>query len=251
MPSCSGWADPVSVRKCSGPHLAEFPGYPELHVLDSTDPAQVKAFEGKVDLKNTLFIVSSKSGTTLEPNIFKQYFFDRVKQLVGKGGRPPLHRHHRPRLEHATGRGSDGFRHVFFGWPSIGGRYSALSDFGLVPAAIMGVDVAKVPGSDRGNGLGLRAVGSGRREPGRDAGHDPRDRRDVGPRQGHNRRFARDLRCRRLAGTIAGGVDGQARQGTGPDGSRGARPARGLWRRPHVRLLAIAIGARCDTGQIG
>jgi glucose-6-phosphate isomerase len=54
-------------------------GYPELHVLDSTDPAQVKAFENKVDLAKTLFIVSSKSGSTLEPNIFKQYFFERVK----------------------------------------------------------------------------------------------------------------------------------------------------------------------------
>ncbi|HXP16608.1 MAG TPA: bifunctional transaldolase/phosoglucose isomerase, partial [Terriglobales bacterium] len=58
-------------------------GYPELHVLDSTDPAQVKAFEDKVNLAKTLFVVSSKSGSTLEPNIFKQYFFERVKQVVG------------------------------------------------------------------------------------------------------------------------------------------------------------------------
>ena len=120
------------------------PGFPELHVLDSTDPAQVKAFENKVDLNNTLFIVSSKSGSTLEPNIFKQYFFDRVQQLVGlqEAGR---------RFLAITDPGSklqqvaesDGFRHVFFGWPNIGGRYSALSDFGLVPAAVMGVNVAK------------------------------------------------------------------------------------------------------------
>ncbi|WKZ18108.1 MAG: bifunctional transaldolase/phosoglucose isomerase [Candidatus Jettenia sp. CY-1] len=118
--------------------------FPELHVLDSTDPAQVKAFENKIDLENTLFIVSSKSGSTLEPNIFKQYFFDRVTQLVGmkEAGR---------RFIAITDPGSkmqqvaeiDGFRHVFFGWANIGGRYSALSDFGLVPAAIMGVDVAK------------------------------------------------------------------------------------------------------------
>ena len=58
-------------------------GLPELFVLDSTDPAQVKAFENKIDLANTIFIVSSKSGSTLEPNIFKQYFFERVKQVVG------------------------------------------------------------------------------------------------------------------------------------------------------------------------
>ena len=58
-------------------------GFPELLVLDSTDPAQVKAFENKVDIGKTIFIVSSKSGSTLEPNIFKQYFFERVKQAVG------------------------------------------------------------------------------------------------------------------------------------------------------------------------
>jgi glucose-6-phosphate isomerase len=54
-----------------------------MHVLDSTDPAQVKTFENKIDLANTIFIVSSKSGTTLEPNIFKQYFFERVSQTIG------------------------------------------------------------------------------------------------------------------------------------------------------------------------
>jgi transaldolase/glucose-6-phosphate isomerase len=119
-------------------------GFPELHVLDSTDPAQVKAYETKVDLKNTIFIVSSKSGSTLEPNIFKQYFFDRVKQLVGakEAGRRFLAITD-PGSKMQQVAESDGFRHVFFGWPSIGGRYSALSDFGLVPAAIMGVDVAK------------------------------------------------------------------------------------------------------------
>src|ERR1700730_12095537 len=58
-------------------------GFPELFVLDSTDPAQVRTFENKVDLANTIFIVSSKSGSTLEPHIFKQYFFERVKQVVG------------------------------------------------------------------------------------------------------------------------------------------------------------------------
>src|SRR5205807_2060372 len=52
-------------------------GFPELHVLDSTDPAQIRATEKKVDLPRTLFIVSSKSGSTLEPNIYKQYFFER------------------------------------------------------------------------------------------------------------------------------------------------------------------------------
>jgi transaldolase / glucose-6-phosphate isomerase len=118
-------------------------GYPELHILDSTDPAQVKAFENKIDLKNTLFIVSSKSGSTLEPNIFKQYFFDRIKQLVGEeaGRRFLAITDPGSKMQQVAER--DGFRRVFFGWANIGGRYSALSDFGLVPAAIMGVDVAK------------------------------------------------------------------------------------------------------------
>jgi len=118
-------------------------GYPDLHVLDSTDPAQVKTFEGKI-IARTLFIVSSKSGSTLEPNIFKQYFFELAKKAVGpdKAG---------SHFIAVTDPGSkmqkvaegDSFRHVFFGRPSIGGRYSALSDFGMVPAAVMGLDTKK------------------------------------------------------------------------------------------------------------
>jgi transaldolase/glucose-6-phosphate isomerase len=120
-------------------------GYPELHVLDSTDPAQVRALEDEVDLANTIFIVSSKSGSTLEPNIFKQYFYERVKETVGEeeAGR---------RFIAITDPGSklesiaetDGFRHITHGVPEIGGRYSALSNFGIVPGAIMGVDVHKL-----------------------------------------------------------------------------------------------------------
>ena len=129
-------------------------GYPELHVLDSTDPAQIKAFEAKVDLANTLFVVSSKSGMTLEPNIFKQYFFERVKGAIGadKAG---------SRFIAITDPGSqlrqvaesDRFRHTFFGLPSIGGRYSALSHFGMVPAAIMGLDALRL--LDRANEMAI------------------------------------------------------------------------------------------------
>ncbi len=119
-------------------------GYPDLHVLDSTDPAQVKSFADKIDIARALFIVSSKSGSTLEPNIFKQYFFELTQQAVGadKAG---------SHFMAITDPGSkmqqvaeaDRFRHIFFGRPSIGGRYSALSNFGMVPAAAMGVDVKK------------------------------------------------------------------------------------------------------------
>jgi transaldolase/glucose-6-phosphate isomerase len=118
-------------------------GFPELHVLDSTDPAQVRALEKKVDLAHTLFIVSSKSGGTLEPNVFKQYFFERVKQVVGEieaGNRFIAITDPGSKMQHVAE--SDRFRHIFFGLPSIGGRYSVLSDFGLVPAAVMGLDVA-------------------------------------------------------------------------------------------------------------
>ncbi|HXU82221.1 MAG TPA: bifunctional transaldolase/phosoglucose isomerase, partial [Polyangia bacterium] len=119
-------------------------GFPELRVLDSTDPAQVQAVERSVDLARTLFIVSSKSGSTLEPNIFKQYFFDRVIQLVGQkeaGKRFVAITDPHSKMQHVAE--GDGFRHIFFGWPNIGGRYSVLSDFGLVPAAAIGVDVAR------------------------------------------------------------------------------------------------------------
>ncbi len=113
-------------------------GMPDLHVLDSTDPAQVASIEQKIDLARTLFMVASKSGSTLEPNIFKQYFFERA----GRDG---------SRFIAITDPGShmqkvaeqDGFRKIFFGVPSIGGRFSALSDFGMVPAAVIGIDTEK------------------------------------------------------------------------------------------------------------
>jgi transaldolase/glucose-6-phosphate isomerase len=122
-------------------HIA---GFPQLHVLDSTDPAQVKAFDSKVNPAKTLFIVSSKSGSTLEPNIFKQYFFERTTQSVGKekaGSHFIAITDPGSKMEQVAK--ADNFRHIFYGLPSIGGRYSALSNFGMVPAAAMGVDITK------------------------------------------------------------------------------------------------------------
>jgi len=119
-------------------------GFPELHVLDSTDPAQIRAIEAKVDLKSTICIVSSKSGSTLEPNIYKQYFFERVKVKVGEkeaGNRFIAITDPGSKMQQVAE--ADKFRKIFFGVPSIGGRYSALSNFGMVPATIMGLDVAK------------------------------------------------------------------------------------------------------------
>ncbi|HET9802002.1 MAG TPA: bifunctional transaldolase/phosoglucose isomerase, partial [Candidatus Acidoferrum sp.] len=127
-------------------------GHPQFHVLDSTDPAQVRAIEKSVDLPKTIFIVSSKSGSTLEPNIFKQYFFERVKQAVGAG---EAGKHFiaitDPGSKMEQVAKADGFRHIFYGVPSIGGRYSALSNFGLIPGAIQGLDVGKL--LDRAEGM--------------------------------------------------------------------------------------------------
>jgi transaldolase / glucose-6-phosphate isomerase len=119
-------------------------GYPDMHVLDSTDPAQIKCIEERVDLSSTLCIVSSKSGTTLEPNIYKQYFFERVKAKVGDkevGKRFIAITDPGSKMQRVAEK--DKFRHIFRGVPSIGGRYSALSNFGMVPAAVMGIDVPK------------------------------------------------------------------------------------------------------------
>jgi len=132
--------------------------FPTLHVLDSTDPGQVKAFEHLIDIPKTLFIVSSKSGSTLEPNIFKQYFFERTKQAVGAvkvGSQFIAITDPGSKMQQVAE--SDRFLHVFFGRPSIGGRYSALSNFGMVPAAIMGVDTKKF--LDRAVGM-VKACGA-------------------------------------------------------------------------------------------
>ncbi|MGB9205762.1 MAG: bifunctional transaldolase/phosoglucose isomerase, partial [Terriglobales bacterium] len=118
-------------------------GFPRLHILDSTDPAQIRSIEKKIDLAKTLFIVSSKSGSTLEPNIYKQYFFERVQHTVSTdkdqaGSRFIAITDPGSKMQLVAER--DRFRHIFYGLPSIGGRYSALSNFGMVPAAVLGLD---------------------------------------------------------------------------------------------------------------
>ncbi len=115
------------------------PGFPNLHVLDSTDPAQIRHFEDRLDLARTLFIVSSKSGSTLEPNIFKQYFFERAKSAVGADAAKHFVAITDPGSSLEKTARNEGFRAIFHGLPSIGGRYSVLSNFGMVPAAATGV----------------------------------------------------------------------------------------------------------------
>src|SRR5437870_9813784 len=117
------------------------PGYPELHVLDSTVPAQVRSFEQRVDLAKTLCIVASKSGTTTEPLVFYRYFFERIRKVKGeKAGENFIAITDPGSLLEKLAQESQ-FRDILPGVPDIGGRYSALSNFGIVPAAIMGVHV--------------------------------------------------------------------------------------------------------------
>lgn len=117
-------------------------GKTHFHILDSTVPAQVKAVEDKVNLAKTLFIVASKSGSTLEPNCFKQYFFERVAETVGKEN---AGKHFvaitDPDSKMQKVAESDNFRKIFFGNPEIGGRFSALSPFGMAAGAAMNLDV--------------------------------------------------------------------------------------------------------------
>jgi transaldolase/glucose-6-phosphate isomerase len=119
-------------------------GYPEPFVLDSTDPQQIRILESRIDIGTTLFIVSSKSGTTLEPNFLMDHFYNRVRQVVvnaDAGAHFVVVTDPGSPLEEIAR--SRGFARVFFGVPGIGGRYSALSNFGMVPAALMGLDVPR------------------------------------------------------------------------------------------------------------
>ncbi len=116
-------------------------GSPELIVLDSTHPAAVRAVEKRIEIDHTLFIVSSKSGTTTETLSLFRYFWDRVggsdrgSQFVAiTDPETPLEKLGAER----------GFRRVFRATPDVGGRYSALTHFGLVPAAVIGVDLGKL-----------------------------------------------------------------------------------------------------------
>jgi transaldolase/glucose-6-phosphate isomerase len=118
-------------------------GWPELLVLDSTDPQQIKTFEGKIDLAKTLFVVSSKSGSTLEPNIFKQYFFERAKSVLGDKTGDHFIAVTDPGSNMQKVAEGDRFSGIYYGLKTIGGRYSVLSDFGMAPGAAMGLDVEK------------------------------------------------------------------------------------------------------------
>jgi glucose-6-phosphate isomerase len=119
--------------------------FPVLHIVDSTNPVQVKAARDKVNLAETLVIVASKSGSTLEPNVLKQYFFEEMKKAVGAentGSHFLAITDPGSKMEQVAK--GDGFRSIFYGDPTIGGRFSALSNFGVVAASVLGLSTGKV-----------------------------------------------------------------------------------------------------------
>ncbi len=132
---------PEVLAKTFGPQE----GFPELHIVDSTDPAQVMAACEGVDLGETLVIVASKSGSTLEPNILKQFFFDEVRRAVGQGNvGNQFVAITDPGSKMEQVAKSDSFRYIFYGDPEIGGRYSALSNFGMAAATVAGLKIGKL-----------------------------------------------------------------------------------------------------------
>ncbi|HYP29815.1 MAG TPA: bifunctional transaldolase/phosoglucose isomerase [Blastocatellia bacterium] len=131
---------PEVFRRTFGPVA----GFPELLVLDSTVPASVLAVERKIDAAKTLFIVSSKSGTTTEPQVFFEYFFDKAGRALGTDAGRNFIAITDPGTLLARQAEEKGFRRVFLNPPDIGGRYSALSYFGMVPAALAGYDIREL-----------------------------------------------------------------------------------------------------------
>ncbi|MGA3317380.1 MAG: bifunctional transaldolase/phosoglucose isomerase [Candidatus Korobacteraceae bacterium] len=124
-----------------GRTFAKKDGYPQLYVLDSTVPTAIRHLEQKINIGKTLFIVSSKSGDTTEPQMFQRYFYDRVKRVKGDTAGENFVAVTDPGTQLAKDAAHYRFRRVFLNMPDIGGRYSALSYFGMVPFAVMGGDV--------------------------------------------------------------------------------------------------------------
>jgi len=130
---------PEVFRQTFGPQ----DGYPELLVLDSTDPDALASFAKQINLEHCLFIIASKSGTTTEPLVFYKYWYDQVGRVKENPGEcfvaitDPGTKMEKMAIE-------DKFKRIFLNPPDIGGRYSALSYFGIVPAALMGLDIKKL-----------------------------------------------------------------------------------------------------------
>jgi transaldolase/glucose-6-phosphate isomerase len=118
-------------------------GYPELLVLDSTDPDAFCDIADQIDITHCLFVISSKSGTTTEPLVFYKYWYDQVSKRKDNPGECFVAVTDPGTLMEKMAT-EDQFRRIFLNPPDIGGRYSALSYFGMVPAALMGLDIKKL-----------------------------------------------------------------------------------------------------------
>ena len=116
-------------------------GFPQLLVLDSTDPDQIRRFQALIDPRSTLFVVSSKSGTTLEPDVLHRHFWAFSQAVLGPAAGTHFVAVTDPGSKLEATAEAQNFRRVFHGEPEIGGRYSVLSNFGMVPAAAMGLDL--------------------------------------------------------------------------------------------------------------
>jgi hypothetical protein len=198
-------------------------GVESLHVLDTTHPQAIRDLEAKIDVRNTLFVSASKSGGTLETRSHTHYFWERS----GGDGR---------RFVAITDPGSDlekeardrGFRHVFAGEPTIGGRYSALSPFGVVPAALMGIDLARfLENAMRMAELCRRDDGNPGFELGRQFGTGWREGRDkicIGETDGGFGLWAEQLIAESTGKQGKGLVPAPGESPDGPD-RQGAQPA--------------------------
>jgi len=117
--------------------------FPELLVLDSTDPDAINDLRSQIDVNKCLFIIASKSGTTTEPIAFHRYWYNEVAKKSAEPGKSFITITD-PGSQMADSAAAEGFKRIFLNQPDIGGRYSALSYFGMVPGALMGLDVEKL-----------------------------------------------------------------------------------------------------------
>ena len=200
-----------------------------FHVLDTTHPQAIRALEAELDLERTLFLVSSKSGTTLETRSHADYFWSKTgrgEQFVAVTD---------PGSELEAQARERGFRAVFPGNPEIGGRYSALSPFGIVPAALMGVDLEALLGRAAEAAEACRSTGDDNPglELGVALGHGWRHARDkvaINPNPGEFGLWVEQL----LAEST--GKDGKGLvpcPGEDPNGGRDRQPALVLIEEPH------------------
>ena len=219
-------------------------GVDAFHVLDTTHPEAIRRLERSLDLERTLFLVSSKSGSTIETRSHLEYFWERSG---GRGAQFAAITDPGSELEQLANE--RGFRATFAGEPEVGGRYSALSMFGMVPAALLGVDLERFLDAAAATADACR-------------GEDGNPGLELGLRLGEGWREGRDKVCldetpsglRALGRAAAGRVDREAGQGARPrsrGARRGPRPPARRGQRPRsvrARRRVVPLGVR-DRGR--